>query len=192
MADRNPYAPPEDDRREAADSGGRWGDSEGGLWQDRGLLVVDDGAELPPRCIRCNAPATGRPLRRKLIWHPAGWYLLVLFNLLLYAIVAMIVRKTATIHVGLCDRHRNRRGTWIVVASVLLAAAFVVPLCLIPLGGDAVFAAGLLILPLLLAAGLCGIFGARVVYAKKIDGGRAWVGGACPDYLSGLPEWNGA
>ena len=191
MADHNPYAPPEADRRDASRWGGRWEDSGAGLWQDRGLLVVDNGAGLPPRCVVCNAPASGAPLPRTLSWHPAGWYLLVLFNVLVYAIVAMIVRKTATIHVGLCDRHRARRRLWIAIAWALFAIAFALPACLMPFGDGAVFVGGMLLPPLLIAAGLCGILGARVVHAKKIDGERAWVAGACSDFLAELPQWDG-
>ncbi len=189
MADHNPYAPPEDDRRDSP-RGGRWEDSGTGLWQDRGLLVVDNGAELPPRCIVCNAPSTGT-LRRKLSWHPAGWYLLVLFNLLVYAIVAMIIRKTATIHVGLCDRHRSRRRMWIAIAWTMAISAIAIPFALVPLGDDAVFGAAAVGMLVLIAAALIGLYGARVVYAKKMDAARAWVAGACSDYLADLPHWDG-
>ena len=92
MSDFNPYAPPAD----ISDGGGRWGgaDEGGGLWRERFLLVMDKTATLPDdRCIVCHAPATGKPLRRKLSWHTPWWYLLVLFNLLVYVIAAMIVRR---------------------------------------------------------------------------------------------------
>ena len=36
-----------------------------GVWRDGNLLVVQKGAALPDRCIRCNAPAEGRRLHRQ-------------------------------------------------------------------------------------------------------------------------------
>ena len=189
MADFNPYAPPSAD---GADRGSRtWQDDGGGLWQDGWILVMAKGADLPPRCIVCNAPATGKPLKRKLSWHASGWYLLVLFNLLFYVIAAMLVRKTATIHVGLCDRHRARRRMWIAIAWALVALCVALPFCLAPFGDDAIFTGSLLIVPAILVAALIGIYGARVVYAKKIDDVHAWVAGACPAYLADLPQWEG-
>ena len=183
MAEHNPYAAPQDD----APRGGPTAETGDGVWREGKLLVMDKRAELPPRCILCNAPATGKPLRRKLTWHAPAWYLLVLFNLLFYAIAAMLVRKTATIHVGLCDRHRGRRRMWIAIAWTTAIAAIALPFALIPWGDDAVFgaagAAGLM----LIAAALTGLYGARVVYAKKIDDVHAWVAGACPAYLAELP-----
>jgi len=41
----------------------------------------------------CDADSTG---------HPPLLYLLILLNLLIYALVAIIVRKRATIEIGLC------------------------------------------------------------------------------------------
>ena len=123
MSAFNPYAPPAAD---TLDSGRQWGESDdrGGLWRERFLLVMDKTATLPvDRCIVCDAPATGPPLRRKLSWHSPWWYLIVLVNLLFYAIAAMIVRKTVAVRVGLCDLHRTRRRRWIALAWSLILVA---------------------------------------------------------------------
>ena len=195
MSDFNPYAPPAD----ISDSGGsgrRWGgaDDGGGLWREQSLLVMDKTATLPvDRCIVCHAPATGRPLRRKLSWHSPWWYLLVLFNLLFYAIAAMLVRKTLAVPVGLCDLHRTRRRRWIalawglvVVAIGLLGLVFSNPVT------DATMAALMaLALLLLLGGGVVGIYGPRVVYAQRIDDRYAWIGGVSSKLLDTLPDWTG-
>ncbi len=67
-------------------------------------------------------------MRYKLAWHHAGWYLLVLFNVVIYAVVGIIVRKRAEIHVGLCALHQRRRSIgraagWAGFAAIFAAIA---------------------------------------------------------------------
>lgn len=195
MSDFNPYAPPAD----ISDSGGsgrRWGgaDDGGGLWRERSLLVMDKTATLPvDRCIVCDAPATGRPLRRKLFWHSPWWYLLVLFNLVVYAIAAMIVRRKVDLRVGLCDTHRSRRRWWIALAwSLVLGAIGLLAIGLTTrlTDGTAASLIGLAVLGFL-AGGIIGIYGVRVVTAKQIDDRYAWIGGVSSKLLDTLPDWSG-
>lgn len=87
-----------------------------GLWRDKRAVVLGARAELPDRCVKCNAPGEGRRLKRNLYWHPPAWYLLILVNLLVYAVAALAVRKRATIEVGLCEAHRIRRWMHIGIA----------------------------------------------------------------------------
>ena len=80
-------------------------------------LIIPDGGSIADRCIRCNEPGDGRPIKRQLSWHPSALFLLILFpGLIIYLIVALIVRKRATIYVGLCARHRRGRRTLIATA----------------------------------------------------------------------------
>jgi hypothetical protein len=88
------------------------------MWREGKVLVMRKGGDLPHRCIECNEPSAA-PLRRyKLSWHSPWLYLLLLLALLLYAIVAAIVRKTAVVHVGLCELHQ-RRVVWGRIAELL-------------------------------------------------------------------------
>ncbi len=79
MADYNIYAAP---KAQVGDNNGsdcaRLGD----------LVVVPIGSDLPPRCIVCNAPAKTPVKKSNLYWHTPWLYLLLLFNLIVYAIVA--------------------------------------------------------------------------------------------------------
>jgi len=193
MVDFNPYAPPSDDvaardrRRGETDDGG-------GLWRERFLLVMDRTVTLPvDRCIVCNAPATGKPLRRKLSWHSPWWYLLILFNLLFYAIAALIVRKKVDIRVGLCDSHRQRRRMWITVAwlLVLVAIGLVVVATVTPLADEVIALLMGLFAVCLLAAGVIAVYGPRIVTAKQIDDRYAWIGGVSSEFLDTLPDWTG-
>ncbi len=196
MSDFNPYAPPAADSTDISDSGRRWGgaDDGGGLWRERSLLVMDKTATLPvDRCIVCNAPTTGKPLRRKLSWHSPWWYLLVLFNLVVYAIAAMIVRRKVDLRVGLCDTHRSRRRWWIALAwSLVLAAIGLLAIGLTTrlTDGTAASLIGLAVSGFL-AGGIIGIYGVRVVTAKQIDDRYAWIGGVSSKLLDTLPDWSG-
>jgi hypothetical protein len=85
-------------------------------------LIIPDGDSIADRCIRCNDTSDGQPIKRRLSWHPSALFLLIIFpGLLIYLIVALIVRKRATIYVGLCQRHRRARRTMIAVAWGLFA-----------------------------------------------------------------------
>lgn len=115
----NPYAPP------SASSGGPGHLAAEGVWRDGKILVVSHDADFPDRCVKCNQPAAGYRLKRKLTWHPSGWYALILINVLVYAIVATIIQKKTLIHIGLCETHRKRRLTflWLGLALPLLGVA---------------------------------------------------------------------
>lgn len=186
MTEFNPYASPS----AAPFAGSAVGT--GGPWRSGRLLVMEKTAPLPDACVTCNAPAGGFTLRRRLAWHSPWLYLLLLGNLLIYIIVAMIVQRRADIRIGLCTEHRGRRRTWIVVAWSLAAVAIALPIVLAVLTPDTAII-GIAALPLLLlVAALVGLYGGRVVSAKRIDDHHVWIGGVSPALLATLPEWRGA
>lgn len=187
MSDFNPYAAPTADvgERPAISPTGE------GLWQSGRVLVMEKTAVLPDVCVVCNAPADGFSLRRRLAWHSPWWYFTIFLGVLIYIIVALIVQRRADIRVGLCMTHRQRRRTWLTVAWMIVALAVALPFVLGWLDPDAI-AFGFLALPLLLlAAALVGLYGARVVYPKRIDAEYAMLGGVSPAFLMTLPEWQG-
>lgn len=157
------------------------------VWRNNSVLVMTKQALLPNRCIKCNAPADEQ-LKRKLTWHHPALYLLALASLLIYVVVAMVVRKTATVNVGLCEDHssarrRNIAITWALgLASI---AGFVVAAML----EDGTFA--LLGVFLLLATAIYGIATLRVVVPTKIDDYCVWLKGVDANYLQQFPEWRG-
>ena len=159
-----------------------------GVWRYRNQLVVRPDASLPDRCVRCNAPANGYRLKRKLWWHPPAYYALILLYLLIYVVVAILVRRKAVLMVGLCERHRNQRSRFIITGWLLL------------LGGFAVLIVGGSFQPLLILVGLLAMLGGlvvamlmptRIVYPTRITRDLAWVKGAGSAFLADLPEWNG-
>ncbi len=156
------------------------------MWREGKQLVMRRGGQFPHRCIKCNAPAVAPGRKQKLSWHPPGWYLLILLAVLLYAIVAMIVRKTATVEIGLCERHQKRVlwgriVGWGGLAAMLLlgfgaatqesGAAFGIPLML-------------LVLPWLIATIVLN----RLVTPKRIDERYVRMTGCGPAFLASLPD----
>lgn len=159
-----------------------------GLWQQGGVLVMEKGAQLPDRCVKCNAPANGRRLIRNLTWHPGAVYLLLLVSLLVYIIVAMLVRKSAVVDVGICEEHRAKRRTAIIIGwSLGLLGLFGV-------FGAIAMEEGILALVGLvssLVGIIWGAIGARVVHPSRIDDHYVWLKGVHPAFLGQLPPGGG-
>src|SRR5262249_43785371 len=107
------------------------------------------GGALPARCVKCNADALQPIKERTLYWHHPAWFALVLVNVILYAIVALVVRKKAKLKLGLCVGHKRRRTIFLWIGwggfflSLLTAFAGISvdlgPLALIGLLGILVF-----------------------------------------------------
>ena len=158
-----------------------------GVWRDGKTLVMSRDAQLPDRCVKCNAFTNGR-LKRKFSWHHPALYLLLLVAWLVYLIVAMIVRKRATVEVGLCEEHRVQRRTYIWITWLLVLggiAGFV--LAIVANDGTPALIGFLL----LLSAIIFGIVATRVTYPSKIDDRFVWLKGINADYLSHFPPWPG-
>ncbi|MBN2563731.1 MAG: hypothetical protein JXQ75_22670 [Phycisphaerae bacterium] len=160
------------------------GDFEQCVWRQGKLLVASLGAPLPNRCIKCNAPAEGRPLKRRLSWHHPAIYLLVLAALLAYVIVALILRKQAVVEFGLCARHRARRR-WAVAICWLFVLGSVGLLFLAAIVENLAFAA--LACVSVVTGLLVYLFGGQPVTPYRIDDHAVWLRGVCADYLSTLP-----
>ncbi|MBL8851722.1 MAG: hypothetical protein JNG89_18720, partial [Planctomycetaceae bacterium] len=166
-------------------------ESAAGVWRQGKLLVVRKGAALPPRCIKSNQPAEVT-LKRTLYWHHPAIYLVILVNLLVYAVVAISVRKKAVLDVRLSQAWASRRR-WGIATGWLIS-----------LGGVALFfvAAALdeNIMPFVIIAGIIcmliigpiyGVLRSQLISPKKITDEYAWIKGAHPDYLAELREFPG-
>jgi hypothetical protein len=156
------------------------------IWRSRKHLVAGLNATLPERCVKCNIATTGQRLKRKLYWHHPAVYLVLIINILVYAIVAGFVRKSAILLVGLCPEHRRQRKlailtSWILVVlgvgALVAGISYEQPYGIF--GGIALFIAG----------AIYGTTRGRVISARKIDKEHAWVNGVCREYLEELPEW---
>jgi hypothetical protein len=155
----NPYAPPQSDAVEMVDRS---------KCRREGLSViyVADGGDLPLRCVKCNAPAKQPVKKRTFYWHASGWYLLILFNLIIYAVVASIVRKKVQLSPGLCAAHSNRRNQLRYGSLAVFLLALVSGIAAI--GQDSGLLAAISIVVALVALIVC-FYGSRTVYPVRID-----------------------
>jgi hypothetical protein len=141
-------------------------------------------APLPERCVKCNAP-TQRTLKRNLRWHHPALYILILGGMLLYFILAMVLSKSATIHVGLCETHAAARRRDIVITWLLVLLSFG-SFYLAATVEDITFL--LIGIVVLLGAVIFGNIRARVVAPRKIDDHYVWLNGVNANYLEEFPE----
>ena len=157
-------------------------------WRDGKSLVMAADVILPSCCAKCNAPVSRDPIKRTLYWHAPWIYLLILISILIYIIVAIIVRKKAVVFVPVCEEHRRQRYLFI-TASWLLSLTGIALWFVAASGGSGYWVlAGLI---LFFGGLILGVWKGTLVSAKKIDDRFVWVRGFCPEYLAQLPEWRG-
>src|SRR6185369_17496589 len=63
-------------------------------------------------------------LKRNLRWHHPALYIAVLGSLLLYAILSLVLSKSAIVHVGLCETHVAARKRDIIITWFLVLLSF--------------------------------------------------------------------
>jgi hypothetical protein len=187
MANVNPYAPSRASLT-ATDRASATGDNS--VWRDDNVLITLVDSAMPHRCIKCNEPADEPTKKRRVYWHHSALYLL-LISPLIYAIVALVVRKKASVSAGLCTVHKNRRRnalifgwTGTIVGLVLMGHG----LGSGSSGGGAEALVGILTI---LAAIIVSMIFARVVYAKKIDKTYVRLKGCGVAFLDSLPQFTG-
>lgn len=158
-----------------------------GIWRDGKTLVMTKDAVLPDRCVKCNAFTQGR-LKRKLSWHHPAYFILLLVAWLIYLIVSMVVRKRATVELGLCDEHRAKRRNYIWVTLLLALGGFAGFFLAIAAEDGTPALIGLL---MLITALIFGLIATRVTYPQKIDDRFVWLRGVNDEYLNQFPPWPG-
>lgn len=185
MVSPNPFATPESDIVEqpmAREVGG----SSGQYQFDKVLVHHRDGV-FADRCIKCNEPARGEKLERTVYWHHPGFYLLIIPGLLIYALVALAVRKKATVRVGLCEQHRSTRKTAMIVGWV--GGLLGIGSCSGGLSADSP-GISLFGIAIFVGATIYGALMSRTVVPAKIDDHYVHLRGICEPYLARLPRWS--
>jgi len=156
-----------------------------GLWREGNKLVTSSETPMPDRCVRCNSPAHGYRLKCAMSWFPRVYRLAGIFGPIIFAIVWMIVRKKAVLHIGLCEAHRKQRK-WAFIALVVGVGMGVACIALgagtnewLPLSGMGIIMVGI----------AWGYLGTRTLYPTRIDSdGNVWARGAGKKFLDELPE----
>jgi hypothetical protein len=155
----------------------------GDVWRDGRFLVAAKYTTLPDRCVKCNR-ATGFKIKKKYYWHPPAWYLLLFLNVLIYAVAALAVRKTAELEVGICDDHQKRRKLWMAVGALIpllgiggcMAGGSTEDLVIVGIGATVLGIVWLIIASQLLAP-------------SRIDENVIRLRGVSQDYLAALPPY---
>jgi len=165
--------------------------ADGGIWRLGKQLVVRKGAKLPDRCVKTNKPAE-RWLTRTLYWHHPLFYLLIPAGVLVYAIVAILVRQKAVIDVGMSQARFGRRRWTIFSAWLVALSGF--GLCFAGVNGvfgslSPLFFIGGPLLAVL--SGCVGAYLSAVVQPARITADYVWLKGVHRDYLNALPEFPG-
>jgi len=158
----------------------------GGAWREQSTLVMTKDATLPDYCVKCGAPANGFRLRRRFSWHHPALYLLLFLvgAWLIYLIIAMVLRKKATVYLGLCPQHNQRRRSLLFIGWALFVLTFIT--MFMGLARDFPVM-GLLSLLGILVSIVWLILAARVVTVKKIDDRFVWLTGLNENYLARFP-----
>jgi hypothetical protein len=183
--DYNPYAAPQTDTPLSA----AVGDGEKpAIWRDGRFVIIPHGAEIPPRCWRCNSSHIEGQWKCQMSWLPPLYLLLLPLGILPLLLVAVFVQRSATFTVSLCYEHARRRRMHISIAWA------------ISLAGIACGVAGALLLspdpsPLVGAGVVLFILGivyggimANLATPRKIDKHLAQVSGAGRPFLDSIPD----
>lgn len=111
--DDNPYAPPTAELRLASNEH---------CWRDGRHVVLRRGGDLPHRCLRCNRPGLPRSRGSTYSWHSPWLFVLIPLNIIVFAVVALLVRRSVKLHPVLCDSHRRElRRDWVLCLALLAA-----------------------------------------------------------------------
>lgn len=150
-------------------------------------MPVTQAVPLPPPCVKCGAPANGKPVVKTFYWHHPALYLIILVALLIYVIVAVIVRKNIRLSVPLCARHAQRRSMAVTLSWVIpvvgVADAFILPNLGVNGGIVALITVALVLTGLIIWAVV-----SYPIRPKYIDQYRAEFTGVCEAYLQQFPQ----
>ena len=188
MDDRNPYAP----SRASLKKGTAPAEQLQGkvtAWRDNRVMVIVPESPLPPRCIKCNEPADEPTKTRKVYWHSPWLYLLLFFNVVIYAVVATVVRKKSLVSPGLCANHKKRRRNVISLAWVGFISGII--LIFVGASSEAGVWGALVGVVLMIASIAFGMIAGRVVIPTRIDHEYVRLKGCGKPYLQSLPEFRG-
>lgn len=186
MDDLNPYAP---SRASLSATGPiSMDDAAPSVWRDGDVLIKSMDAAMPARCVKCNGPADPPTKNRKIYWHHPALYLLILFNIIIYAIVATIVRKKAFVDAGLCKDHKKRRRLAITLAWAGSLGGIV--LMFMGLGSSLGIWGAFVGLLVILGSIIGALIFARIVYPKGIDKTYVRLKGCGSAFLDSLPPFN--
>jgi hypothetical protein len=187
MNAHNPYAP----SRASLKHGQINEQLHGGVtaWRDKRVMVMLPDAAIPQRCVKCNGAVDEPTKTRQVYWHNPWLYLLLLFNVIIFAIVASIVRKKATVAAGLCTAHKERRRTMLTIMWVGTLGGIV--LAFLSLGSEIGPWGAFTSILLSVGSIIFGMIAGRIVTPTRIDKDYVRLKGCGEAYLDTLPQFPG-
>lgn len=165
MPDENPYAAPVDDRlskRPPVELDKR-------VWRKGLTLVLERGAQLPARCIKCNSSHD--------LLFKSRRYTCTSFNLALTA-------KATTVLLGICPACNQRRGAAIAWGSLLTLLGTALLTLAIYRASEPILLAGILVF----LVGVGWLYRSQLAVVAKIDRATIHLRGICREYLGELPS----
>jgi len=159
-------------------------DSVPSAWSQGDVLIVRKGARLPYACVKCGQPSDGKPVRKTYYWHEPWVWVTILAGVLVYVIIAILIRQSGQIEFALCSQHRARRRNGVIISllgvfggiALFVAAGMSNEPYLVPFG-----------IVVLLGGAITGLLMARVLTPKRIDMHFLWLRGVGPAFLQTLP-----
>lgn len=154
------------------------------------LILLPD-AELPHRCVRCNAPGTFRKLAT-FYWNPPWVYLfLFICGPLLLVIVSLLTRKKLKAGVSLCPTHAAKRTNAIVGGWLLLIVAVVLAGIGTTVPDSQAGAYFILSFVGFVLACLVAILWVPLLQPRRITHTAGRFSKVSPEFLKDLPPWTG-
>src|SRR5215471_15399797 len=157
-----------------------------GVWRDGSLLVMQKGATLPRRCLKCNAPGNGQWVTRTL--RPAESKMIFLRFIPYVRWIYWIWRaasQSVEVSFELCHDHYSRVNVLTTAGNLMRLAGLVLLLY-------GLYAESLIWIPGLFMGVIgTGISTLPIVKAKRLDDYYVWMSGVDPGYLASLPPVNG-
>ena len=162
-----------------------------GIWNDHGRLLMHRQAKLPARCIQCNQPPHGPPIRLTVTWYSPWLYFLLLLTLPgLIALMAFMIfgQWKETLNLCFCKRHRRQRAFHLATVWGLVGISFLAFL-ISPYVSNDDFQPILIVtaITLLFIAPMYGFFTCRVLRPTKMNAEYIWLKGAAPDLVAEFP-----
>ncbi len=161
------------------------------VWREGKKIVMYKGGEMPPRCVKTNAPMD-RTINKTLYWHHPALTLMLFAGLIPYVIVALVMRKSASVRIPVSNEAMGKRRVHLAIAWA------------IALGGLAMFGVaiaesnssngemvGVMVIGGIvgiLASAIYGIVMTPILTPARIDDHVVMLKGACPEYLDTLRD----
>lgn len=151
--------------------------------RDGRYVFIPVGHDLPRRCIVCNTGVDGPVKTRRLYWYSPWLYLLLFLNVLIFAVAALVARKSARVTPAYCPEHKAARrfriNLFLVPFLILMVVGVVAGVKGYPSVSIPAFVIGVvLLIPLLIVA--------NGVRARRIDHRGTTLAGCKEAFLASL------